>query len=95
MDNDREKLSERFSLGGNEESILMKNKKRYQSLNLAELLEVIDQKTAEVERHVKEIAEPDPENDVEVNEESDVEKEDEEDDVEYTGEAFERGERDF
>lgn len=95
MDNDREKLSECFSLGGNEESILMKNKKRYQSLNLAELLEVIDQKTAEVERHVKEIAEPDPENDVDVNEESDVEKEDEEDDVEYTGEAFERGERDF
>lgn len=94
MDNDREKLSERFSLDDNEESILMKNKKRYQSLNLAELLEVIDQKTAEVERHVKEIAEPGPENDVEVNEESDVEKEDEEDDVEYTGEAFERGERD-
>ena len=73
----------------------MKNKKRYQSLKLAELLEVIDQKTAEVERHVKEIEEPDPENDVDVNEESDVEKEDEEDDVEYTGEAFERGERDF
>lgn len=95
MNNDREKLSERFSVNDNEESILKKNKKRYQSLNLAELLEVIDQKTAEVERHVKEIAEPDPENDVDVNEKSDVEKEDEEDDVEYTGEAFERGKRDF
>lgn len=97
MNNDREKLSERFSVNDNEESILKRNKKRYQSLNLAALLEEADQKMAEVERHTREIIESDPENDVDVKEEADfdIEKADEEDNVEYTGESFEREERDF
>lgn len=97
MNNDREQLSERFSVDDNEESILKRNKKRYQSLNLAALLEEADQKIAEVERHTRESIESDTENEVDVKEEADfdIEKEDEEDNVEYTGESFEREERDF
>ena len=97
MNNDREQLSERFSVDDYEESILKRNKKRYQSLNLAALLEEADQKIAEVERHTRESIESDPENEVDVKEEADfdIEKEDEEDNVEYTGESFEREERDF
>ena len=64
MNNDREQLSERFSVDDNEESILKRNKKRYQSLNLAALLEEADQKIAEVERHTRESIESDPENEV-------------------------------
>lgn len=95
MDSDKEKLSERFSIEDNEEFILKKNKKRYENLSLAMLLEEIDKKTSEVEKYTKDI-EVNSENDVDTNEESDCddEKDEDRDYVEYTG-KFERGERDY
>lgn len=89
MNNDREKLSESFSADEIEESILKRNKKRYESLNLAMLFQEIDKKTEEVEKYTKDI-------EVDSKEESDCadEKAEERDCVEYTG-KFERGERDY